>query len=58
MFPPWMYPIICYFVPARYKVKRSIDTAARIIKPLIEKHREALTQKQDDVIEEDDALLN
>jgi len=59
MFPPWMHPVICYFVPARYEVKRSIDTAARIIKPLMEKHREALAIKQKDVVvEEDDALLN
>ena len=58
MFPPWMHPVICYFVPARYEVKRSIDTAARIIKPLMEKHREALARKKEDVVEEEDTLLN
>ena len=58
MFPLWMHPVICYLLPSRYKVKKSIDTAARIIKPLMEKHRETPTKKQESVAEGDDVLLN
>ena len=50
-----MHSIVCHLVPAKYRVKRSLDAAARIIKPHMEKHREA---KREDVVKEDDALFH
>ncbi|KAF2477644.1 cytochrome P450 [Lindgomyces ingoldianus] len=59
MFPPWLHPIVAWLVPARYRVRRNLKTAERIIGPLMDKHRDALKRKAaGESIEEDDTLLN
>ncbi|KAF2191565.1 cytochrome P450 [Zopfia rhizophila CBS 207.26] len=59
MFPPWTHPITAHLIPARYKVKKNLRTAEKIIGPLMEKHRQALAAKEKgDDVQEDDTLLN
>ncbi|KAF2198781.1 putative cytochrome P450 [Delitschia confertaspora ATCC 74209] len=59
MFPPWMHPVVAHLVPTRYRLKKNLRTARKIIGPLMEKHQKALASKgTDDEIEEDDTLLN
>ncbi|KFY24017.1 hypothetical protein V491_02323 [Pseudogymnoascus sp. VKM F-3775] len=59
MFPTWMYPIVVHLIPGRYRLKKCLATAARIIGPLMEKHREAAKQRSIGVcVEEEDTLLH
>ena len=31
MFPPWMHPIVAHFVPARWRLRRQMRAAKRIV---------------------------
>lgn len=35
--PPWLHPIVARLIPARYRMKRKIDLAKKMMKPLIDK---------------------
>ena len=41
MFPPWMHPIVAHFVPARWRLRRQMRAAKRIVGGLMREHREA-----------------
>lgn len=59
MFPPWMYPIVAYLTPARYRVMRQLKTGRRIVADLTQRHNEAkMKRSRGEEVEEEDTLLN
>ncbi|KAI2637164.1 cytochrome P450 [Hypomontagnella submonticulosa] len=59
MFPPWTHPVIAHLIPARYRIKRSLKIAERIIRPLMNTHQAAVQKRAaGERVEEDDTLLN
>ncbi|KAI1337309.1 cytochrome P450 [Xylariaceae sp. FL0016] len=59
MLPPWSHPVLAHLIPARYRVKRGMKAAERIVGPLMDLHRvngERRLSGED--IEEEDTLLN
>lgn len=53
--PPWVHPIIARLIPARYRMKRKIDLATNIIRPLVakggEKHRKSRHGEDDTLLD-------
>lgn len=59
MFPPWTHPVVAHFIPARYRIKRNLKTAERIIRPLMDMHRVAAQKRAaGERVDEEDTLLN
>ncbi|KAF1994165.1 cytochrome P450 [Amniculicola lignicola CBS 123094] len=59
MFPPWTHPVLARIFPLRWKIKRNLNKATKIIGPLMEKHRDVLRRaEKGEEIQEDDTLLN
>ncbi|KXX73114.1 Ent-kaurene oxidase [Madurella mycetomatis] len=59
MFPPWMYPIVAYLIPARYRVMRQLKTGRQIVSQLTQKHNEAkMKRSHGGEVYEQDTLLN
>ena len=59
MFPTWMYPVVAHLIPGRYRLKKCLATATRIVGPLMEKHREVAKKRSIGVhVEEEDTLLH
>jgi cytochrome P450 len=59
MFPAWAHPIVARFIPARHRLKEKLDTATRIVEPLLGKHLDALNRKnKGEKVDEEDTLLH
>lgn len=58
MFPPWTHPIVAHLIPARYRVKKNLRLAQRLIQPLMERHADAVRRSAGQQVDEDDTLLN
>ncbi|KAI0873357.1 cytochrome P450 [Hypoxylon argillaceum] len=58
-FPPWTHPVVAHLIPSRYRVKKDLATAERILSPLINKHIDAVQKRsQGQKVDEEDTLLN
>ena len=42
MFPPWMHWLVAHFVPARWRIRRQMKTAKKIVGDLMKQHQENL----------------
>ncbi|RYP17317.1 hypothetical protein DL765_004608 [Monosporascus sp. GIB2] len=59
MFPPWTHPLVAHLIPARYKIKRNLQSAQRILTPLMKRHEDAIKRRNaGEQVEEEDTLLN
>lgn len=59
LFPPWSHPVIAHLLPPRYRQQRQLKIARTIIKPLMDKHRDAVQRREaGDEVEEEDTLLH
>lgn len=56
--PPWTHPIAARLIPARYRMKRKIDLAAKIIRPLMEEIYQRQQNQFSDSDHCDDTLLD
>ncbi|KAK1141313.1 hypothetical protein N8T08_009220 [Aspergillus melleus] len=59
MFPPWMYGIVAWLIPARYRTFRQLKTGRRIVGELTREHNIAREKRsRGEEVEEEDTLLN
>lgn len=52
MFPPWLYPIAIHLIPYRWRSRRQLHQAQKIVGELMRKHDEALKSgtKEEDIL--------
>ncbi|KAI1316819.1 cytochrome P450 [Xylariaceae sp. FL0255] len=59
MFPPWTHPVVAHLIASRYRIKKNLASAKRILTPLMDKHADAIRKRsQGEKAEEEDTLLN
>ncbi|KAI1111651.1 cytochrome P450 [Nemania sp. NC0429] len=59
MFPLWTYPIVAHLIPARYRLKKYLRSAERVIQPLKESHADATKRRSlGQKVDVQDTLLN
>ncbi|KAI1130862.1 cytochrome P450 [Nemania abortiva] len=59
MFPTWTHPLIARLIPARSRVKKHLQLAQRIFKPLMDKHADTVIKRREgQQVDEEDTLLN
>jgi cytochrome P450 len=51
IFPVFTYPSIAYFLPARKRIASNLESAERLIKPLIENHRSDGKEEMESLID-------
>lgn len=45
MFPPWTHWLVAHFVPARWRIRRQMGTAKKIVGELMKQHQENLEKR-------------
>jgi ent-kaurene oxidase len=59
MFPPWMYWLVVWLIPAKYRTLRQLKTGRRIVGELTRQYNLAKEKRaKDEEAEEEDTLLN
>ncbi|KAI0100490.1 cytochrome P450 [Nemania sp. FL0031] len=58
-FPPWTHPVVARLLPSRYRVKKHLQSAQRIFRPLMDKHVDAVMKRREGQhVDEEDTLLS
>ncbi|KJZ71236.1 hypothetical protein HIM_09379 [Hirsutella minnesotensis 3608] len=59
MFPPWMYRLVAWFIPARYRTRRQLTAGQQIVGELARQHQDATDRRRKgEQVDEQDTLLH
>jgi cytochrome P450 len=59
LLPPWMHFLVTNLIPQRWRLRRRLRAAAKIVGPAIARHEEAASKRVQGIdVEEEDTMLN